>query len=61
MGVKWLFKVKLAGDGKGVKHKARLVAKGYSQQPGVNYQETIAPVARFETIRLVISVAAYMG
>ncbi|KAJ0589103.1 putative RNA-directed DNA polymerase [Helianthus annuus] len=61
VGVKWLFKTKEAADGKGVKHKARLVAKGYSQQPGIDFQETFAPVARFETIRIFICLAAHMG
>ncbi|KAM0017627.1 putative RNA-directed DNA polymerase [Helianthus debilis subsp. tardiflorus] len=61
VGLKWLFKTKNGADGKVLKHKARLVVKGYSQQPGIDYQETFAPVARFETIRVVISVAAQQG
>ncbi|KAJ0653431.1 putative RNA-directed DNA polymerase [Helianthus annuus] len=61
VGLKWIFKTKLGVDGKIVKHKARLVVKGYSQLHGIDYQETFAPVARFETIRVVISVAAQRG
>nr|XP_043626219.1 uncharacterized mitochondrial protein AtMg00820-like [Erigeron canadensis] len=59
--VKWLFKTKMDSNGNVLKHKARLVAKGYAQQPGIDFQETFAPVARFETIRLVVSVAAQKG
>jgi hypothetical protein len=40
------------------KHKARLVAKGYMQQHGIDYAEVFAPVARLDTIQLVISLAA---
>ncbi|KAD3337125.1 hypothetical protein E3N88_32645 [Mikania micrantha] len=61
VGVKWLFKTKLGTNGCILKHKARLVAKWYSQQPGIDFQETFAPVASFETIRLVISVVAQRG
>nr|KYP60991.1 Retrovirus-related Pol polyprotein from transposon TNT 1-94 [Cajanus cajan] len=55
IGVKWVYKTKLNPDGTIQKHKARLVAKGYSQQPGVDYNETFAPVARLDTIRALIT------
>lgn len=61
VGVKWLFKTKLGADGEVVKYKARLVAKGYSQKQGIDFQETLALVARFETIRVILAVAAQMG
>ena len=58
IGVKWVYKVKKNAEGKVEKYKARLIAKGYKQQAGIDYEEVFAPVARMETIRLVISLAA---
>ena len=60
IGLKWVYKTKYKEDGTIQKHKARLVAKGYSQQPGVDFNETFAPVARMETIRTMLALAAQM-
>lgn len=59
IGVRWVFKTKLNPDGSICKYKARLVVKGYAQQYGVDYLETFAPVARYDTIRLLITLAAH--
>ncbi|RVW80052.1 Retrovirus-related Pol polyprotein from transposon TNT 1-94 [Vitis vinifera] len=58
IGVKWIYKTKFNENGEVDKYKARLVAKGYTQQHGVDYTEVFAPVARMETIRLVVALAA---
>ncbi|GJR78828.1 retrovirus-related pol polyprotein from transposon TNT 1-94 [Tanacetum coccineum] len=44
-----------------IKNKARLVAQGYNQQERIDYEETFAPVARLEAIRIFLAYAAYMG
>ena len=58
IGLKWVFKLKKNSDGSINKYKARLVAKGYVQVQGVDFDEVFAPVARIETIRLLMSLAA---
>lgn len=61
IGVKWIYKTKYNEDGKVEKYKARLVAKGYSQQHGIDYNEVFAPVARWDTIRTILALAASNG
>lgn len=61
IGVKWVYKTKFNEKGEIDKHKARLVAKGCSQQYGIDYYEMFAPVARWDTIRMISALAAKNG
>ena len=55
---KWVYKNKYASDGSIERLKERLVTKGFSQVEGIDYNETFAPVAKMNSIHLVISLAA---
>ena len=55
---KWVFKTKFATDGSPLKYKEILVAKGYSQVHGIYYNETFAPVAKMDSIRLALAIVA---
>nr|GEY18414.1 integrase, catalytic region, zinc finger, CCHC-type, peptidase aspartic, catalytic [Tanacetum cinerariifolium] len=57
--LKWIYKVKLDELGGILKNKARLVACGYSQEEGINFEESFAPVARLEAIRIFFAYAAH--
>nr|GFA31965.1 hypothetical protein [Tanacetum cinerariifolium] len=56
---KWIFKNKKDESSLVIRNKARLVAAGYSQQEGIDYDETFTPVARIEAIRLFLAYAAH--
>nr|GFB89440.1 retrovirus-related Pol polyprotein from transposon TNT 1-94 [Tanacetum cinerariifolium] len=56
---KWIFKNKKDERSLVIRNKARLVVVGYSQKEGIDYDETFAPVARIEAIRLFLTCAAY--
>jgi hypothetical protein len=61
VGTKWVFRNKQDEHGVVTRDKARLVAKGYSQVEGLDFGETYAPVARLESIRILLAYATYRG
>ena len=60
IGTKLVFRNKMDELGNVVRNKARLVAQGYNQEEGIDFDETFAPVARIEAIRLLLAFACHM-
>lgn len=56
-GTKWIFKNKIDEQGNAIRNKARLDVQGYTQMEGVDFDETFAPVARLEAIRLLLAIS----
>jgi hypothetical protein len=61
VGTKWVFRNKQDEHGVVTRNKARLAAEGYSQVKGLDFDETYAPVARHESIRILLVYASYHG
>ena len=59
IGTKWVFRNKMDESGVVVRNKARLVAQGYNQEEGIDFDETFAPVARLESIRMLLAYACH--
>jgi hypothetical protein len=61
VGTKWVFRNMQDDHGVVTRNKGRLVAKGYSQVEGLDFDETYAPIARLESIRILLAYATYHG
>jgi hypothetical protein len=58
---KWIYKIKHAANGSVENFKARFVARGFTHKEGIDYEETFSPVARYTSIRTIISLALVLG
>ncbi|KAL3506653.1 hypothetical protein ACH5RR_032035 [Cinchona calisaya] len=60
IGLKWVFKTKYDTDCSVQKYKFKLVARGYSQQQGIDFDETFSPIAHFEIVKTILAMAAQL-
>ncbi|GJX31257.1 retrovirus-related pol polyprotein from transposon TNT 1-94 [Tanacetum coccineum] len=59
IAVKWIWKNKTDAENMVIRNKSRLVAKGYRQEEGIDFEESFAPVARLEAVRIFVAYAAH--
>ena len=58
---KWVFKIKRKADGYIEKYKTRLAAKRFKQKYDVDYTETLSPVVKYVSLRMLVGIAKYFG
>ena len=58
---RWIYKIKHAADGVLDKYKAKFVSHGFYQKEGIDYEETFSLVAKYSTMRSIISLASVLG
>jgi len=61
VGCRWIYIVKYKSNETMDRYKARLVAKRYTQTYGIDYEETFVPLAKINTVRIILSLEAYFG
>ena len=61
IGCKWVFAIKCDSVGNVERYKARLVAQGFTQRANIDYDQVFSPVARYDTIRVVLAIANSLG
>ena len=61
IGTKWIFKNKSGEHGTIIRNESRLVTQGYTQVEGVDFDETFAPIARLESIRILLSITSHLN
>ena len=61
IGTKWIFKNKSNEHGTVIQNKSRLVAQEYTQVEGIDFDKTFAPVARLESIRILLAIASHLN
>ena len=55
---RWVYKLKRGSENEIQRFKARFVAKGFSQKPGIDFDETYAPVVKYDSLRTILAIAA---
>ena len=61
IGTKWIFKNKSDEHGTIIRNKSRLVAQGYTQEEGIDFDETFALIARLESIRILLAITNHLN